>query len=292
MELSSSLIHTLSTIVDFQMEYFNGLTKLYLELTIARTGSICCKIHLAMQAQSFDFETLQEGSHTLKIITLHFCNISLSTACSVIANAYCIKVWPTELTDLLYYQPTDRLTDWLTEWRPATDWRPDKRRPATNRLINRWQTNILPALIDWLIMTDWTIDRNICNSFQWVLRSYAIPARNLHQWKNARPKGHYTTVLWLVPFKPSAHASVIGRTAYIIENVPWISSARECSWNARKEWQCRIKRRKNWNASTSAVREIYAIQTRVTWGLAFVHGWWALLELSFPCHVWSRFVSK
>lgn len=132
------------------MEYFNGLTKLYLELTIARTGSICCKIHVAMQAQSFDFETLQEGSHTLKIITLHFCNISLSTACSVIANAYCIKVWPTELTDLLYYQPTDRLTDWLTEWRPATDWRPDKRRPATNRLINRWQTNILPALIDWL----------------------------------------------------------------------------------------------------------------------------------------------
>ena len=47
MELSTSLIHILSTIVDFQMEYLNGLTKLYLKLTIARTGSICCKIGYA-----------------------------------------------------------------------------------------------------------------------------------------------------------------------------------------------------------------------------------------------------
>lgn len=174
------------------------------------------------------------------------------------------------MTDLLYYRPTERqLSEWPTGYWRLKDGQAEARR--TDWLIGD-RLNLLPAMIDWLIMTDWMTDRSFCNSFQ-VIRSYAIPARNLHPWKNATPKGHYTTVLWLAPFKQSARASVIRRTAYIIENVPWISSAREYSWNARKEWQCRIKRRKNWNASTSAVREICAIQTRVTWGLAFVHGW-------------------
>lgn len=114
-----------------------------------------------MQAQSFEFETLQEGSHSLKIISLHFLqyisfNGLFSFSKCILYKGLTDWLRTSWLIRWLTYSTIDQPTaDWVSG-RPATDWRTDKRRPD-------WQTdcdrlNLLPAMIDWLIMTDWLND--------------------------------------------------------------------------------------------------------------------------------------
>ena len=147
------------------MEYLNGLTKLYLKLTIARTGSICCKIGYA--SPKFWVWNPPGGFTHIDYIIAFLQYISFN---GLFSYSKCILY--KGLTDWLRTSWLIRwLTDWLNDWlsllstnRPPTEWVTDRLLTEwwtsggpTNRLINRWQTKFITRN-DWLTDHDWLND--------------------------------------------------------------------------------------------------------------------------------------